>query len=61
MKKIKKILITGGAGLCGSVLYDGLKKKGYKITSCDKQTNPSPGANKLQLNVSKKIKKVFIS
>ena len=56
MKKINKILITGGAGLCGSVLYDGLKKKGYKITSCDKQTNPSPAAKKLQLNVSKKIK-----
>ena len=27
---IKKILITGGAGLCGSVVNDGLKKLGYK-------------------------------
>ena len=33
MKKIKKVLITGAAGLCGSVLYDGLIKKGYKIIS----------------------------
>ena len=31
MKKIKHILITGAAGLCGSVVFDGLKKKGYKI------------------------------
>ena len=58
MKKIKHILITGAAGLCGSVLFDGLKKKGYEIITCDKQINPSPAAKKLQLDVSKKIKKV---
>ena len=55
-EKIKHILITGAAGLCGSVLFDGLKKRVrnyYVITN-----NPSPAAKKLQLNVSKEIKKV---
>ena len=56
-EKIKHILITGAAGLCGSVLFDGLKKKGYEIITCDKQINPSPAA-KVQLNVSKEIKKL---
>jgi len=59
MKKIKHILITGAAGLCGSVLFDGLKKKGYKIITCDKQIKPSPAAKKLQLNVRKKLKKLI--
>ena len=58
MKKIKKVLITGAAGLCGSVLYDGLIKKGYKIICCDKKITPSNAAKKKKLNVSHKIKKI---
>ena len=58
MKKIKKILITGAAGLCGTVLYDGLLKRGYRIISCDKQTLPSNAAKKINLKVNKKIKKI---
>ena len=58
MKKIKKILITGAAGLCGSVLYDGLIKKGYKIICCDKKITPSNAAKKIKLKVSDKIKKI---
>ena len=58
MKKIKKVLITGAAGLCGSVLYDGLIKKGYKIICCDKKITPSSAAKKQKLKVSDKIKKI---
>ena len=58
MKKIKKALITGAAGLCGSVLYDGLIKKGYKIICCDKKITPSNAAKKIKLKVSDKIKKI---
>ncbi len=58
MKKIKKVLITGAAGLCGSVLYDGLIKKGYKIICCDKKIKPSNAAKKIKLKVSDKIKKI---
>jgi len=58
MKKIKKVLITGAAGLCGSVLYDGLIKKGYKIICCDKKITPSNAAKKIKLKVSDKIKKI---
>ena len=58
MKKIKKVLITGAAGLCGSVLYDGLVKKGYKIICCDKKITPSNAAKKIKLKVSDKIKKI---
>ena len=58
MKKIKKVLITGAAGLCGSVLYDGLIKKGYKIICCDKKITPSNAAKKIKLKVSNKIKKI---
>lgn len=57
-KKIRKILITGAAGLCGNVLYDGLIKKGYQIKLCDKKTVPSKAAKKLKLNFSKNIKKI---
>lgn len=38
-KRIKKILITGAAGLCGSVLYDGLLRLGYKVIGCDIEKN----------------------
>ena len=58
MKKIKKVLITGAAGLCGSVLYDGLIKKGYKIICCDKKITPSNAAKKIKLKVNNKIKKI---
>ena len=58
MKKINKILITGAAGLCGSILYDGLIKKGYKIICCDKKITPSNAAKKIKLKVSDKIKKI---
>ena len=58
MKKINKILITGAAGLCGNVLYDGLIKKGYKISCIDKQITSSAAAKKLKLNFSKNIKKI---
>ena len=58
MKKIKKVLITGAAGLCGSVLYNGLIKKGYKIICCDKKITPSNAAKKIKLKVSDKIKKI---
>mgnify|MGYP006074852053 CR=1 FL=1 len=58
MKKIKKILITGAAGLCGSVLYEGLLKKGYKITCCDKKKSASNAAKKINQSLSKKIKKI---
>jgi uronate dehydrogenase len=58
MKKIKKVLITGAAGLCGSVLYNGLIKKGYKIICCDKKIIPSNAAKKIKLKVSDKIKKI---
>ena len=58
MKKIKKVLITGAAGLCGSVLYDGLIKKGYKIICCDKKITPSNAAKKIKIKVSDKIKKI---
>lgn len=58
MKKINKILITGAAGLCGSILYDGLIKKGYKIICCDKKITPSNAAKKIKLKVNNKIKKI---
>ena len=58
MKKIKKVLITGAAGLCGGVLYDGLIKKGYKIICCDKKITPSNAAKKIKIKVSDKIKKI---
>ena len=55
---IKKILITGGAGLCGSVVNDGLKKLGYKITVCDIKNSLSPAAKALKIPLSKSIKKI---
>ena len=58
MKKIKKVLITDAAGLCGSGLYDGLIKKVYKIICCDKKITPSNAAKKIKIKVSDKIKKI---
>tara|TARA_Y100000591_G_C21780287_1_gene670624 strand:+ start:354 stop:1202 length:849 start_codon:yes stop_codon:yes gene_type:complete len=55
---IKKILITGAAGLCGSVVSDGLSKLGYKITSCDIKKDPSPAAKAINVPLSKNIKKI---
>ena len=55
---IKKILITGGSGLCGSVLSEGLSKLNYKIKLCDIKTSPSPAAKAQNIEVSKEIKKV---
>ena len=56
---IKKILITGAAGLCGSVVSHGLNKLKYKISSCDIKTSPSPAAKALGIPLSKKIKKLI--
>tara|TARA_B110000971_G_C19878022_1_gene439368 strand:+ start:65 stop:913 length:849 start_codon:yes stop_codon:yes gene_type:complete len=55
---IKKILITGGSGLCGNVLYAGLSKYGYNIKSCDIQTNLSPAAKSLNIKRNQKIQKI---
>ena len=55
---IKKILITGGSGLCGNVLYTGLSKYGYNIKSCDIQTNLSPAAKSLNIKINQKIQKI---
>ena len=55
---IKKILITGASGLCGSVLSEGLSKLNYKIKLCDIKTSPSPAAKAQNIRISKKIKKV---
>ena len=55
---VKKVLITGAAGLCGSVVSHGLKKLKYRISSCDIKTSPSPAANALNIPLSKKIKKI---
>ncbi len=55
---IKKVLITGAAGLCGSVVSHGLNKLKYKISSCDIKTSPSPAAKALDIPLSKKIKKI---
>ncbi len=35
--KNKKVLLVGGTGYIGTVLYNSLKKKGYQITSIDNQ------------------------
>ena len=55
---IKKILITGGSGLCGSVLFQGLSKYGYKVKSCDINAHLSPAAKFLNIKTNKKIKKI---
>jgi len=55
---VKKVLITGAAGLCGSIVSNGLIKLGYKISSCDIKTSPSPAAKALKIPLSKKIKKI---
>ena len=55
---IKKILITGGSGLCGSILHKGLSKKGYKILSCDINTKLSDAAKSLRIKPDHKITKV---
>ena len=55
---IKKILITGASGLCGSVLSEGLSKLNYKIKLCDIKTSPSLAAKAQNIKVSKEIKKV---
>lgn len=36
----KRILITGGAGSCGSHLTDSLLKRGYEVTVLDKDVQP---------------------
>jgi len=55
---IKKILITGGSGLCGTVLFDGLSKFGYEIKSCDINKRLSPAAKSLNIKINKKIIKI---
>ena len=55
---IKKILVTGAAGLCGSVVSHGLTKLKYKVFSCDIKSSPSPAAKALGIPLSKKIKKI---
>ncbi len=55
---IKKILITGGSGLCGTVLFDGLSKFGYEIKSCDISKRLSPAARSLNIKINKKIIKI---
>ncbi|MBA1338356.1 MAG: uronate dehydrogenase [Pelagibacterales bacterium] len=55
---IKKILITGGSGLCGSVLFEGLSKNGYKVKSCDINSILSPAAKSLNIKTNKKINKI---
>ena len=52
----KKILITGAAGLCGSVLYDGLLRLGYKVIGCDIKKKPSSAANNLGIKINNNIK-----
>ena len=37
INKNKRILLVGGAGYIGTVLYDSLRKKGYKVRSIDNQ------------------------
>ena len=55
---IKKILVTGAAGLCGSVVSHGLTKLKYKVFSCDIKSSPSPAAKALGIPLSKNIKKI---
>jgi uronate dehydrogenase len=55
---IKKILITGGSGLCGNILFAGLSKYGYKIKSCDINTKLSPAAKSLNIKINKNVKKI---
>ena len=52
---IKKVLVTGAAGLCGSVVSHGLTKLKYKVFSCDIKSSPSPAAKALGIPLSKKI------
>ena len=55
---IKKILITGGSGLCGNILFAGLSKYGYKIKSCDINTKLSLAAKSLNIKINKNVKKI---
>ena len=53
---LKNILITGATGLCGSILSTGLMKLGYKIISCDINSNASNAAKSLNISTNQKIK-----
>ena len=53
---LKNILITGGSGLCGIILSKGLAKLGYKIISCDINSNPSNAAKSLKISLDQRIK-----
>ena len=53
---IKKVLVTGASGLCGSITSQGLSKLGYKLTLCDIKKISSPAAKSLNISLNKKIK-----